>query len=291
VKPAAFSHFAPTELADALELLARHADTAKVLAGGQSLVPALNFRLGHFPVLVDLNRIEALAYIRADGPVLRIGAMTRQRDIETSPLVRDHAPLLAEATLMVSHLPIRSRGTIGGSLAHADPSSEYPAVMLTLDAVMVIESQAGTRRVAAADFFHGFFETAIAPGEILVEVEIPIARSGQRFAFDEVSRRRGDFAIVGIAAALTLQQQRIVAARVTGCGVGAGPVRLAEAEARLAGRDATPALFREAGAVAAAAVDPQSDLHATAAYRRKLVATLVERVLTRAALEPRSVAA
>lgn len=290
MKPAAFTHLAPTQVAEALDLLARYADTAKVLAGGQSLVPVLNYRLGHFPVLIDLNRIEALTFIRADGPLLRIGAMTRQRDIETSPLVRDLAPLLAEATLMVSHLPIRSRGTIGGSLAHADPSSEYPAVMVTLDAVMVVANQAGKRRVAAADFFHGFFETAIAPGEILVEIEIPVAHNEQRFAFDEVSRRRGDFAIVGIATAMTLQKHRIVIARLTGCGVGAGPVRLAEAEARLTGHDATPTLFREAAAVAAASVDPPSDLHATAAYRRKLVATLVERVLARAALDRRSVA-
>jgi carbon-monoxide dehydrogenase medium subunit len=291
VKPAAFSHFAPTRLADALALLASHADTAKILAGGQSLVPALNFRLGHFPVLIDLNRIEALAYIRVDGSVLRIGAMTRQRDIETSPLVAEHAPLLAEATLMVSHLPIRSRGTIGGSLAHADPSSEYPAVMLTLDAVMVMQSQAGVRRVAAADFFHGFFETAIGSAEILVEIEIPVARSGQRFAFDEVSRRRGDFAIVGIAAALTMQQQRIVAARLTGCGVGAGPVRLQQAEQLLEVRDATTSLIHEAAVTAAAEVEPQSDLHAGAEYRRKLVNTLVKRVVARAAFEGRSVAA
>jgi carbon-monoxide dehydrogenase medium subunit len=210
--------------------------------------------------------------------------MTRQRDIETSPLVLQHAPLLVQATLMVSHLPIRSRGTIGGSLAHADPASEYPAVMLTLDAVMVLQSRTGTRHVPAADFFLGYFETAIGRGEILIEIAIPIGRPGQRFAFDEVSRRRGDFAIVGIAVALTMEQSRIVAARLTGCGVGAGPQRLRQTEQLLEGGDAIASLIQAAAVAAGAEVEPQSDLHASADYRRKLVTTLVQRVVTRATL-------
>jgi carbon-monoxide dehydrogenase medium subunit len=284
VKPAIFSHFAPTRVEDALALLAEHGLDAKVLAGGQSLVPAMNFRLGRFAVLVDLNKIAELAYIRDDGARVRFGAMTRQRDVELSPIVRDKVPLLLQATHRVSHLPIRTRGTVGGSCAHADPASEYPAVMLALDAVFTIRGSAGTRRVAAAEFFHGFFETAVEPGEILVEIDVPAALPGQRFAFDEVSRRKGDFAIVGIASALTVRDGRIVTARLTGCGIGAGPVRLADAERVLEGRVAEPALIREAAAAAARGVDPQDDLHATADYRRRLVMTLVERVVGRTAL-------
>jgi carbon-monoxide dehydrogenase medium subunit len=284
VKPAIFSHFAPTRVEDALALLAEHGLDAKVLAGGQSLVPAMNFRLGRFAVLVDLNKIAELAYIRDDGARVRFGAMTRQRDVELSPIVRDKVPLLLQATHRVSHLPIRTRGTVGGSCAHADPASEYPAVMLALDAVFTIRGSAGTRRVAAAEFFHGFFETAVEPGEILVEIDVPAALPGQRFAFDEVSRRKGDFAIVGIASALTVRDGRIVTARLTGCGIGAGPVRLADAERVLEGRVAEPALICEAAAAAARGVDPQDDLHATADYRRRLVMTLVERVVGRTAL-------
>jgi CO/xanthine dehydrogenase FAD-binding subunit len=284
VKPAAFTHFAPVRVDEALALLAQHGADAKVLAGGQSLVPAMNFRLGRFSVLVDLNRIADLAYIRTEAGRVHFGAMTRQRDIELSPIVREQVPLLLQATRRVSHLPIRSRGTVGGSCAHADPASEYPAVMLALGARFTIRSPAGTRQVAAADFFRGFFETAVEPGEILVEIDVPAALPGQRFAFDEVSRRKGDFAIVGIAAATTLRDGRIAEARLTGCGIGAGPVRLAAAERVLEGRVPTPALMREAAQCAAGSVEAQHDLHASADYRRRLVLTLVERVVAAAAL-------
>jgi len=283
VKPAAFSHFAPTKLADALAFLEANSNGAKVLAGGQSLVPALNFRLSHFPMLLDLNRIAELEYIRVGGRALHIGAMTRQRDIETSILVLKNAPLLTEATLMLSHLPIRTRGTIGGSLAHADPAAEYPAVMVTLNATIVVQSKSKIRRIAATEFFCGYFETALEPGEILVEIEIPIAGADQRFAFEEVSRRRGDFAIVGVAGALTLKQNRISVARLTTCGVGGGPVRLIEAERVLEGCDLDSLSILKSATVAGASVEPQHDMHATADYRSKLVVTLVERVLTRIA--------
>jgi carbon-monoxide dehydrogenase medium subunit len=284
VKPAAFSHFAPARVEEALALLARHGADAKVLAGGQSLVPAMNFRLGRFSVLVDLNRIVDLAYIRADAGRVRFGAMTRQRDIELSPIVREQVPLLLQATRRVSHLPIRSRGTVGGSCAHADPASEYPAVMLALGARFTIRGPGGMRAVAAADFFRGYFETAVEPGEILVEIDVPAALPGQRFAFDEVSRRKGDFAIVGIAAATTLHDGRMADVRITGCGIGAGPVRLDAAERVLEGQMPTPAGLREAAQAAAQSVDPQDDLHASADYRRRLVRTLVERVVSAAAL-------
>ena len=283
MKPAAFNHYAPTLLSEALELLAAHGPDAKVLAGGQSLVPTLNFRLGRFGILVDLNRIKELAYTRHDGKVLRIGAMTRQREIETSPLVRERVPLLTAATKMVSHLPIRTRGTIGGSLSHADPAAEYPAVILTLDGVLILQSRAASRRVAARDFFLGLFTTAVRPDEILVEVQLPVAEHNQGFAFDEVSRRQGDFAIVGIAAAISVINGRIAGARLSACGVGAGPLRLNAAEDILNGQEPTPDVFRKAASVAAASVEPKSDLHADAEYRRRLVASLVQRVASHAA--------
>jgi carbon-monoxide dehydrogenase medium subunit len=283
MKPAAFRHFAPTRVEDAIALLAEHGADAKVLAGGQSLVPAMNFRLGRFPVLVDLNRVADLAYIHDDGERIRLGAMTRQRDIELSPVVRDKVPLLRQATLRVSHLPIRTRGTVGGSCAHADPASEYPAVMLALDARFTIRGPQGTRQVPAANFFRGYFETAVESGELLVEIDLPAASPGQRFAFDEVSRRKGDFAIVGIAVALTLAGGRMAGVRITGCGIGAGPMRLEAAERVLEGRSPAPALLREAAQAASGAVDPQDDLHASADYRRRLVITLVERVVAAAA--------
>jgi carbon-monoxide dehydrogenase medium subunit len=278
LKPAAFIHFAPKRVDDALALLAEHGPDAKLLAGGQSLVPAMNFRLGRFAVLVDLNGIPELAYIREDSGRVRFGAMTRQRDIELSPIVRDKVPLLLQATQRVSHLPIRTRGTIGGSCAHADPASEYPAVMLALDGQFSVRSSSGVKRVSAADFFQGLFTTAVEPGEILVEIDVPAALPGQHFAFDEVSRRKGDFALVGIAVAVTLQGGRISGARVTACGIGAGPVRLVDAERVLEGRLAEPTLLREAAHAAARSIDPPDDLHASADYRRRLVVTLVERV-------------
>jgi aerobic carbon-monoxide dehydrogenase medium subunit len=283
LKPAAFCHRAPTLLSEALELLAHHGNAAKALAGGQSLVPALNFRLARFDVLVDLNRIAELAYMRCEGDVLRIGAMTRQREIELSPLIRQHAPLLSEATRLVSHLPIRTRGTIGGSLSHADPAAEYPAVVLALDGVLLLRNRMRARRVPAADFFHGLFSTALDPDELLVEIELPVAGKAEGFAFDEVSRRRGDFAIVGIAASVAVRGGKIVKAALAACGVGTVPLRLRTAEQVLLGAEPAGPLFRKAAAAAASSVEPQSDLHADADYRRRLVATLVESVATRAA--------
>jgi aerobic carbon-monoxide dehydrogenase medium subunit len=282
LKPAPFSHHAPTHLAEALDLLARHGSAAKALAGGQSLVPALNFRLARFDVLVDLNRIAGLAYIRHEGQHVRIGAMTRQREIEVSPLIQQRVPLLSEATRMVAHLPIRTRGTIGGSLSHADPAAEYPAVVLALDGVLVLQSNARARRVPAAEFFRGLFSTAMEAGELLVEIEIPVARPHEGFAFDEVSRRRGDFAIAGVAAAITVRERRIVAARLAACGVGAVPLRLTAAEELLVGKQPEATLFRRAAAAAASSVSPQGDLHADADYRRRLLHNLVQAVAARA---------
>jgi len=278
LKPAAFEYLSPTRLSDALHLLAEHGMNAKVLAGGQSLVPTLNFRLGRYDYLIDINGLGELAYIRLEGETLCIGAMTRQRSIERSAPVRRYAPLLAEATKSVAHLPIRTRGTIGGSLSHADPAAEYPAVLLALDGELVLQSRAGRRRVPAAEFFLGPLETALRADELLVEIVIPAARPGQGFAFREVSRRRGDFAIVGVAAALTMNAGKIGDARFALCGIGSGPVRLSEAERLLTGQVPSPALLREAGHLAARSVTPQSDLHADADYRRHLIDVLLQQV-------------
>jgi CO/xanthine dehydrogenase FAD-binding subunit len=282
VKPAPFRYIAPTTIEHALSLLAEHGDNAKILAGGQSLVPALNFRLARYDVLIDINRISQLAFICHDNGIVRIGSMTRQREIETSDLVARHAPLLAEATRSIAHLPIRSRGTIGGSLSHADPAAEYPAVALALDAELVIAHASGQRSVPARDFIVGPLETALRPDELLTEIRIAARRADEGFAFEEVSRRRGDFAVIGVAAAMSCADGRISDARLAIFGLGDGPALADDAARALIGRVATPELFEQAGLAAAGSVTTQGDLHATADYRTHLIQTLVARVAGRA---------
>jgi CO/xanthine dehydrogenase FAD-binding subunit len=282
VKPAPFRYIAPTTIEHALSLLAEHGDNAKILAGGQSLVPVLNFRLARYDVLIDINRISQLAFIRHDNGIVRIGSMTRQREIETSDLVARHAPLLAEATRSIAHLPIRSRGTIGGSLSHADPAAEYPAVALALDAELVIAHASGQRSVPARDFIVGPLETALRPDELLIEIRIAARRADEGFAFEEISRRRGDFAVIGVAAAMSCADGRISDARLAIFGLGDGPALADDAARALIGRVANPELFEQAGLAAAASVTTQGDLHATADYRTHLIQTLVPRVAGRA---------
>jgi carbon-monoxide dehydrogenase medium subunit len=263
-------------------LLAEHGDNAKILAGGQSLVPALNFRLARYDVLIDINRISQLSFICHDNGIVRIGSMTRQREIETSDLLARHAPLLAEATRSIAHLPIRSRGTIGGSLSHADPAAEYPAVALALDAELVIAHASGQRSVPARDFIVGPLETALRPDELLTEIRIAARRADEGFAFEEVSRRRGDFAVIGVAAAMSCADGRISDSRLAIFGLGDGPALADDAARALIGRVATPELFEQAGLAAAGSVTTQGDLHATADYRTHLIQTLVPRVAGRA---------
>ena len=282
MKPAPFRYIAPTTIEHALSLLAEHGDNAKILAGGQSLVPALNFRLARYDVLIDINRISRLSFICHDNGIVRIGSMTRQREIETSDLVARHAPLLAEATRSIAHLPIRSRGTIGGSLSHADPAAEYPAVALALDAELVIAHASGQRSVPARDFIVGPLETALRPDELLTEIRIAARRADEGFAFEEVSRRRGDFAVIGVAAAMSCADGRISDARLAIFGLGDGPALADDAARALIGRVATAELFEQAGLAAAASVTTQGDLHATADYRAHLIQTLVPRVAGRA---------
>ena len=282
MKPASFSHLAPTSVPEAVKMLSDHAPDALVLAGGQSLVPMMNFRLARPTVLVDLNRITDLAYIRDDGNHLAIGAMTRERTIENSDLVRQACPLLHDATLNIAHLPIRTRGTIGGSIANADPAAEYPATVLALDATLVAHSVRGERRIAAAEFFDGVLSTALEPDEILTEIVVPKPPEGSGAAFVEISRRHGDFALAGVAAQITFEGDTVTDIRLAACGVGARPIRLTNAEAEIRGGGVTEETLARAASAACDAVDPDGDVHATAAYRRKLAGVMTRRALLKA---------
>jgi carbon-monoxide dehydrogenase medium subunit len=284
MKPAPFEYHRPDSVDQALALLAEHGYDAKLLAGGQSLVPAMNFRLAAPAVLIDLNRVPGLDGIaEADGG-LRLGAMVRQRAAERSPLVASRAPLLTEALPYVAHAQIRNRGTIGGTLAHADPAAEIPAIMLSLDARFHLRAPGGTRVVSAGDFFTGLFGTALEAEEMLVEVEVPPMAPRAGWAFEEVSRRHGDYALAGIAATVQVDDAgRCQSARIALLSVGDGPVLAAEAAAALVGQEPTDASIRAAAEAAAQRdIDPPGDIHASPAYRRQLVDVLVRRVLPRA---------
>jgi len=290
MKPAPFIHFVPASLTEALSLLAEHAPEARVIAGGQSLVPIMNFRLGRPPVLIDLNRIPELSFIRDDGDFLAIGAMTRQRTIENSALVRSAAPLLHQATLNIGHLPIRSRGTIGGSIANADPAAEYPATVLALDCELVVQKQGGERRIAARDFFEGVLSTAVEPNEILTEIVVPKAPAHSGSAFVEIARRKGDFALAGVAAQITLSGEAALSVQLAACGVGPGPVRLSAAEAIILSDGLSDAALKAGARAAAREVAPENDLHGTEAYRRRLTAAMTHRALVQALARAREAA-
>jgi len=284
VKPPAFEYYRPAGLDQALALLAEHPD-AKPLAGGQSLIPAMNFRLAAPAALVDLNGIAELSGItrRPDGGI-RIGAMTRHRAVETSDLVQELAPLLAETMPFIAHPQIRNRGTVGGSLAHADPAAELPAVMVALRAELVLRGPGGERRVSAEAFFTGLFATALEPGELLVAVELPPMPARAGWAFEEMARRHGDYALVGVAVLLAVDQAgRCEQARITLLSVGEGPVPAAQATAKLSGRMPDEDVIGQAADAAGGDdIDPPSDIHASAAFRRQLARVLTRRALTRA---------
>ncbi|MEE8523489.1 MAG: xanthine dehydrogenase family protein subunit M [Thermoanaerobaculia bacterium] len=290
MKPAPFLYHAPATLDEALALLAEHGDEAKVLAGGQSLVPTMNFRLAQPSVLIDLNRIGGLDAIHEDeNGGLSIGAMTRQRAVERSALVAERAPLVHETMPFIAHPQIRNRGTFGGSIAHADPAAELPAVMLALEADFVLRSARGERRLPASRFYTGLFETALEPEEILVDVEIPGLPPGTGWAFREVSRRHGDYALVGAAALLTLDGGVCTDARITFLSVGEGPTEAVAAGRGLRGQPLTEDAV-EAAAVTASTtdIDPPADIHASEAYRRHLAKVLTRQVLNAAAERART---
>ncbi|MBO0834714.1 MAG: xanthine dehydrogenase family protein subunit M [Actinobacteria bacterium] len=273
---------APATVADALELLAAHQDDASVLAGGQSLIPLLALRLARPAVLIDINGLTELSGVAVTDGRVAIGAMTREYVAEDSETVTKAVPLLAAALPLIGHEAIRSRGTVGGSIAHADPAAELPAVALALDADMVVRSKSGDRVIPAAQWFEGYLSTSRRPDEILAEVRFPAAAPGTGVSFQEVARRHGDFAIVGLAASVTLTDGAISDARLAFAGVSDVPVRAAQAEGILAGQRPSAELFEEAARLATADLDPPADLHGSSEYRKKVAATLVRRGLTAA---------
>lgn len=285
MKPAPFRYFAPTTLDEALTLLAEHGSEGKLIAGGQSLVPTMNFRLAQPTVLIDLNNIAELFYIRPAGDGgLRVGAMTRQRTVERDQLVAERVPLIHDTMPYIAHTQIRNRGTIGGSLAHADPAAELPAVALALNAQLRLQSQSGERWVAAQDFYLGLFTTALASDEMLVEIAFPPMAPRSGWSVQEVARRHGDYAIVGVTASVTIDEQgRCSAARLALLSVGDGPVLAQQASQQLLGERPSQALIEGAAATCASAdIDPTADIHASVAYRRHLTKVLTQRALTEA---------
>ncbi|MDQ7843698.1 MAG: xanthine dehydrogenase family protein subunit M [Armatimonadota bacterium] len=281
MKPAPFLYAAPETLDDAVALVHRYGAEGKVLAGGQSLVPLLNMRLARPRVLVDLNRVRELDYIK-DGKEIRIGAMTRQRTAETSPVVRQKLPLLAEAVRCIGHPQIRNRGTIGGSIAHADPAAELPAVLAALDGTVVLQSRRGKRTLRAEAFFLSYLTTAALPDELLVEVRLP-AHQHLGTAFLEVARRHGDFALAGVAVALERDGDAVRRVRMAFTGVGATPTRVEEAEEAVLKGGLNDRAFAEAARIVTARLTPDNDIHASAEYRRHVAGVLTERALRLAA--------
>ena len=282
MKPPPFAYHAPTQLDEALALLERYGDDAKVLAGGQSLMPLLNFRLSYPSALIDINHVAELSYLRQENGQVCIGALTRQRAIEFSELVRRQLPLLYEATMLVGHLPIRTRGTIGGSLAHADPAAEYPAVALVLDADLVLQSPEGQRRVSAEEFFVSYLTTALAPNEVVTEIRFSPTPPTSGWAFEEVARRHGDFALAGVAGVIDADGEQCRTARLAAAGVGPTPIRLRAAEDILVQEGVTEQSIQRAAAKAAELVEPDSDIHASADFRRHLTEVLTRRAIQRA---------
>jgi aerobic carbon-monoxide dehydrogenase medium subunit len=286
MKPPKFDYYDPRSLGEALALLDRHSDDAKVLAGGQSLMPLLNMRLARPSIVVDINQIEELNYVRASDSGIAIGAIARQRALQTEKLIAERVPILREGAYYIAHPQIRSRGTICGSIAHADAAAELPALALALDAEMILTSAKAARTVGAKAFFQSFFTTALKANEILTEVRFPAPPKDSAWSVLEISRRHGDFAIAGIIAGLVLESNRevIAHARLVYFGVGATPIRVTAAEEALIGQAASESAFEAAAQSAKQGIDPTSDIHATEEYRRALAATLTKRAL-RAALQ------
>jgi aerobic carbon-monoxide dehydrogenase medium subunit len=284
MKPPRFEYFVPRTLDQALSLLAEHGDRAKVLAGGQSLIPMLNFRLAQPAVVIDINRLGDLDHVHADDGGIAVGALARQHAVERSPTIRTRLPLVAEACRHIGHLPIRHRGTIGGNLAHGDPASELPAVMVALEAQLSATSRRGVRTLPADQFFTGPLSTALQPDELLTEIRIPALPNRTGAAFVEMARRAGDYALVGVAALLTLDDSgRCQRARVALCGVGPTPIRAREAEQALVGQAPAGPPLDGAADRAAASTRPASDLHGSAEFRRKLARYFTRQAIALAA--------
>jgi carbon-monoxide dehydrogenase medium subunit len=281
MKPAPFEYFAPTDMAEALDVLARYGDEAKILAGGQSLMPLMNMRLARPRMLVDINRLAELAHISlgADG-ALAVGALTRQRAVERATVAQTHNPLLAAVMPYLGHVQIRNRGTIGGSVVHADPAAELPALCLALETEFVLRSAARQRTVKAADFFLTYLTTAIEPDEMLVDIRFPAWNPQWRWGFQEVCRRQGDFALVGAVAMLQMDADAICqAARLAMFGVGGAPVRPQRVEELLSGQRLDVRVLDQVAHAVAAELEPDADMHASAEYRQEVGGVVARRAL------------
>jgi CO/xanthine dehydrogenase FAD-binding subunit len=288
LKPPPFDYHAPDTLDDALALLAEHADEGKILAGGQSLVPMLNFRLARPDVLIDINRIGALSYLRRREGTLHVGALTRLAQLERSELVARHWPLLSEAVRLVAHSQIRNRGTIGGSVSHADPAAELPVALSALDARFHVSSVRGARTISWEDLFVTHLTTSLEPDELMTEIEVPPSPPGTRSAFVEYARRHGDFALGGAAVAITMEDDEVcTGGAIALLAAAPTPLRPRAAEQALAGRRIDEASAREVARLAVAGIEPTGDIHGTTEYRRDLIESMVRRaLLTAAAREP-----
>jgi carbon-monoxide dehydrogenase medium subunit len=284
MKPARFDYYDPRTLAEAVAIRQEHGDDSTVLAGGQSLMPMMNMRLARPVVVVDVNRVADSAYVREWDGGVAIGMTTRQRLLMSHPLLTERVPLLGQAAQYIGHPQIRSRGTVCGSLAHADPAAELPTVAVALDAQLVAAGPGGERGIPAGEFFVDVYTTGLQPTEVLAEVRFPAPPAEMAWAFIEVSRRHGDFAMVGAVTGLAVDRARnvISAARLVYCGVGATPQRITEAEKVLIGQPPGEAAFAAAAALVSQGVDPHDDLHASAAYRRSVAGTLTRRGLAQA---------
>ena len=282
MKPPPFKYTAPGSVEEALNLLSSHGDGAKILAGGQSLTPMLNFRLARPEVLIDINRLKELEFIAESGAGLQIGCLARHRTIETSASVRKKCPILGAAAAHVAHVAIRTRGTFGGSLAHADPAAEFPVIALLLDSTINVRSQSDTRAVPAQQFFVSLFTTAVVPGEILTDVHVPECPANMGWGFQELARRPGDFAIAMVAATVVTQGRRCKQVRISMGGVGHTPLRASAAERLLEDQEPDEKVLEAVGKAASEASDPSDDIHGSAEFRRHAVNVLTQRAIREA---------
>ena len=283
MKPAPFEYVRPESVAEAIAALSEGGYSAKALAGGQSLIPAMNFRLAQPALLVDLGQLDELRGIRArEDSGLMIGAMTTHREVERSELVAKHTPLLTEVMPWIAHAQIRNRGTLGGSLAHADPAAELPSIMQVLGAVMHVHGPDGERKIPVDDFYLGLFTTALEPDELLTAIEIPPLAAGSRSAFEEIARRHGDFALAGVAVVVQPgEDDALASARISLLSVGDGPMLAERAMSSLVGQPLSDATIRVAARTAAEDLDPPGDIHASPEFRRHLAEVLTARALQR----------
>jgi carbon-monoxide dehydrogenase medium subunit len=280
--PGEFDYYSPSTLQEAVALLQEHGYEAKVLAGGQSLIPAMRFRLSLPEVLIDINGIEGLAYVRQSNGHLTIGAMTREAMLEESPVVQEDYPLLADAARVIADPLVRNRATVGGNLAHADPANDHPAVMLAYGAELVALGPNGTRTIAADDFFVDLFENALADNEILTEIRVPSPGQNAGEAYVKMERKVGDYAVSAVAVRLTMAGDTCTAARIALTNVSPVPMRAKNAEQTIIGQVLSEAVLEAAGSAAAAECDPSPDLRGSVAYKRDLTRVLTKRAISKA---------